>query len=78
MDPGREVREHREARQRLSDALAQVERLKEDLEAENVYLRSELIANVSHDLRTPLVSLRGYLELLALNGGELPAATLQC
>jgi predicted ATPase/signal transduction histidine kinase len=73
----REVRDHREARQRLSEALAQVERLKEDLEAENVYLRSELIANVSHDLRTPLVSLRGYLELLALKGGELPAATQQ-
>ncbi|SEB25471.1 AAA family ATPase [Variovorax sp. YR216] len=71
----REVGEHRDARQQLGEALAQVERLKEDLEAENVYLRSELIANVSHDLRSPLVSLRGYLEMLALKGDELPPAT---
>jgi signal transduction histidine kinase len=28
-------------------------------------LRAELIANVSHDLRMPLVAMRGYLELLA-------------
>ncbi|MBT2324667.1 AAA family ATPase [Variovorax paradoxus] len=73
----REVHEHRAARQQLGEALAQVERLKEDLEAENVYLRSELIANVSHDLRTPLVSLRGYLEILVLKGSELPADTRQ-
>jgi predicted ATPase/signal transduction histidine kinase len=73
----REVCEHREARQQLGQALAQVQWLKEDLEAENVYLRSELIANVSHDLRSPLVSLRGYLEMLALKGDELPLATRQ-
>jgi two-component system OmpR family sensor kinase len=29
-------------------------------------LRRELVANVSHDLRTPLASLRGYLETLLL------------
>jgi signal transduction histidine kinase len=29
-------------------------------------LRRELVANVSHDLRTPLASLRGYLETLML------------
>ena len=27
-------------------------------------LRRELVANVSHDLRTPLASLKGYLETL--------------
>ncbi|MDN8615197.1 AAA family ATPase [Variovorax ginsengisoli] len=73
----REVHEHREARQQLGEALAQVGRLKEELEAENVYLRSELIANVSHDLRSPLVSLRGYLEMLVLKGDRLPPATRQ-
>ncbi|GAA4344380.1 AAA family ATPase [Variovorax defluvii] len=71
----REIGEHRGARQELAAALAEVRRLKEDLEAENVYLRSELIANVSHDLRTPLAALRGYLEMLAGRGEELPAAT---
>ena len=50
-----------------------MERLRQDLEAENSYLRRDLIANVSHDLRTPLVSIRGYLELLALRGEALDA-----
>lgn len=34
-------------------------------------LRRNLIANVSHDLRTPLAALRGYLETLSLKGEEL-------
>lgn len=34
-------------------------------------LRRELVANVSHDLRTPLSSLTGYLETLKLKGEEL-------
>lgn len=57
--------ERRQAQEQLGAALVQVERLSKDLEAENTYLRRDLIANVSHDLRTPLVSLRGYLEVLA-------------
>ena len=36
--------------------------------------RRELIANVSHDLRTPLSSLHGYLETLLLKDGVLDAA----
>ena len=47
-------------------ALAEVQVLKDRLQDENVYLRRELIANVSHDLRSPLASLRGYLETLLL------------
>jgi len=35
--------------------------------------RRELVANISHDLRTPLTSLHGYLELLALKGDALSA-----
>lgn len=35
--------------------------------------RRELIASVSHDLRTPLAALRGYLETLLLKGSALPA-----
>ncbi len=34
-------------------------------------LRRELVANVSHDLRTPLTSLQGYLETLSLKEGTL-------
>jgi len=33
--------------------------------------RRELVANVSHDLRTPLSSLQGYLETLTLKSAEL-------
>ncbi|HET8797494.1 MAG TPA: ATP-binding protein [Thermoanaerobaculia bacterium] len=46
--------------------ILQIDRLKEaDL------LRRELVANVSHDLRTPLASLQGYLETLLLKEGAL-------
>ena len=55
----------------LRDALAEVEELKNRLHEENVYLRRELIANVSHDLRSPLASIRGYLETLLLKGEAL-------
>ena len=35
-------------------------------------VRRDLVANVSHDLRTPLASLRGYLETLMIKGDSLP------
>lgn len=35
-------------------------------------LRRNLVANVSHDLRTPLAALNGYLETLLVKGKELP------
>lgn len=44
----------------------QVERLKE-----TDRLRRELISNVSHDLRTPLASMQGYLETLLIKNGDL-------
>jgi signal transduction histidine kinase len=34
-------------------------------------LRRELVAQVSHDLRTPLAALHGYLETLQIKGGKL-------
>lgn len=37
-------------------------------------LRREMVANISHDLRTPLTSLQGYLETLSLKGDNLSPA----
>lgn len=39
--------------------------------------RREVVANISHDLRTPLGSLHGYLETLSLKDDTLDAATRQ-
>lgn len=45
-----------------------------DKEREAERTKNELITNVAHDLRTPLTSIIGYLELLS-KGGELPEET---
>jgi signal transduction histidine kinase len=37
--------------------------------------RRDLVASVSHDLRTPLAALRGYLETVLVKEESLPAAT---
>ncbi len=37
-------------------------------------MRRELTANISHDLRTPLTSLRGYIDTLRLKDSALPPA----
>ena len=52
-----------------------IERQIHDLKATDE-LRRELIANVSHDLRTPLASLRGYIETLLMKGEDLDSAEL--
>jgi two-component system OmpR family sensor kinase len=51
---------------------AQMERLRE-----TDSLRRELVANVSHDLRTPLASLQGYLETLMLKDQDLTSEERQ-
>jgi signal transduction histidine kinase len=40
---------------------------------ENDRLRRELISNVSHDLRTPLASIQGYVETLLIKDASLSA-----
>lgn len=48
----------------------------DDLKA-NDHLRRELVANVSHDLRTPLATLQGYIETLIIKDNSLDQAARQ-
>lgn len=48
---------------RIKDQIAQL--------TENDNLRRELISNISHDLRTPLSAMQGYLETLIIKGESL-------
>ncbi|MEZ4389241.1 MAG: HAMP domain-containing sensor histidine kinase [Candidatus Krumholzibacteriia bacterium] len=52
---------------------ARLEHLIDDLRGKEQFQR-QLVANVSHDLRTPLASVRGYIETLAMGGRDLPDA----
>lgn len=59
---------------RLGAAFAQMEaRIAQQVEdlKQTDRLRRELIANVSHDLRTPLTALHGYVETLLIKGERL-------
>jgi len=53
----------REMSERITQQVKQLEH--------NDTSRRELVANVSHDLRTPLASLQGYLETLSLKSDQL-------
>jgi signal transduction histidine kinase len=67
----------------LARLAAQAERVSEQLAGQARALarasrqRTELLANVSHDLRTPLASMQGYLELLLVRHGSLTPAEVQ-
>lgn len=72
-----EIEELAEAFNRMADELlATIDRLREaNRELETLdQTKADLIANVSHELMTPLTALRGYIELLTDGGlGDLPA-----
>jgi signal transduction histidine kinase len=51
----------------MADSL--LENMEELKKADN--LRRELVANVSHDLRSPLTSIQGYLETIQLKGDKI-------
>lgn len=54
----------------FADMSAQIKTQIEQLR-ENDRLRRELISNISHDLRTPLSAMQGYLETLMIKGDSL-------
>lgn len=55
--------------ERVADQLASLERVDET--------RRELVTSISHDLKTPLTALQGYLETLLLRWEQLPAEQRQ-
>ena len=61
---------------RFSDMSQAIERQIQELKATDE-LRRELVTNVSHDLRTPLAALRGYIETLLVKSGAVSATELQ-
>ena len=80
--PGARLRLYAPDRE-LEELLAQINGLLEDRERETRALRSReeslrrQIANVSHDLRTPLTSILGYLQLLGREGAA-PEESRRC
>jgi signal transduction histidine kinase len=66
--------------QRLSQSFGSLStRMTEQLEqlAQNDANRRDLLANISHDLRTPLASIRGYLETILLKQRSLDATEMR-
>lgn len=68
-EPGDEIGVLRRAVQAMQRRIAQQFERLEDSDRQ----RRELVSNISHDLRTPLSSIRGYVETVLLRGEALDA-----
>jgi len=69
--PGDEIDQLRDACHYMAETIQQqLTALQEDDR-----LRRELVTNVSHDLRTPLASMQGYIETLIIKDNALDAGT---
>jgi signal transduction histidine kinase len=66
---GDEIRTLRKAVQAMRERIAQQFRRLEDSDRQ----RRELVSNISHDLRTPLSSIQGYVETVLLRGDAIDA-----
>lgn len=65
----RELQELAEQMNRLLD-----EKAKSEADFRRLEMASrKMLSNISHDLKTPLTVIRGYLEILRARGGEIPA-----
>jgi signal transduction histidine kinase len=55
----------------VNQMAARLEALIEELRGKELFQR-QLIANISHDLRSPMAALRGYVETFVIRGAEMP------
>ena len=62
--------------QNINTMADRIESMVDDLRGKEQFQR-QLVANISHDLRTPLASLRGYLETLGLRNARLDESDRQ-
>ncbi len=66
-EPGDEISVLRHALQAMQQRIAQQFQRLEDGDRQ----RRELVSNISHDLRTPLSSIQGYIETVLVRGAQL-------
>lgn len=74
--PGLDVTRHGDEIDALAKAFVDMStRIREQIAQlqENDRLRRELVSNISHDLRTPLSAMQGYLETLLIKGDSMSA-----